>query len=1445
MAEGTGEVDKRVAFVDDEANVFAANLLRHDDVPTTDAFDCAFAVMGKNGCTGVLGILEGTKDTLGVKPRFQPIIQSGIASYLQLKFRVQFQPVGDPHPKQDDAFIYLGEKILERVEVKTLVAHDLTPTNDEVAAPKFLSEHHSKLGDLIEQRKAFQVRIYLKNRMYNARNMFTERVYGDGSVNLTQFKKYLIANKVLTLFVLGDGFIQTLNMGMDVILNDRAVYNQWYPKHPERHYLQLGDYPKPEERPVTVCQKPKTSTQDFSEYATIYGFGAIYEHEHHKRQVQALKKAPVTLRAMHIPNAGDRRYYAFIKIDAEKESNVVDLYPGDHLTINWDPNFSEGLEDEAPSSSSEVDKPVPEDGQEEVILGTDRDGDGKDDPKFWHATVVHPLPVTPFGYITLLITRRWSRKERKWAELSPHELKAIDSSAFPRPIDAAKAIVAAPGREVQLNFIDSAEPFAQSITALRHMADNEIHPRRRLLLGNAPMRLEARDMFEGIDVPVNYSETVGFNAEQAEAFKSLRKLAGGVGIFQGPPGTGKTHWLIHSIMPIHEHGIKHPEQRKQSLLIGPNNAVVDDLARKANEVVKEVFPGRDIIVVRCHSMSTEEDLVLQRAASHRAPEADARPPILDGNSIDISDGSLAQMVTSYILASAYANETATQEGVTDKRLALVELSLGWRMLQLCGIIPASFSEPEKYGLFVAAFNNYMSNVQMNEDRWKNLNQRLRLLRNDMLARADTIVCTAFAASSTPIRENVFPTVIGVDEAARPTESELWAVLAYFNPPGLLLVGDHCQLRPLVFTHPENNPFSGYSRLSLFARLILGGHPSTMFCEQRRMIPGLCSVVSQIFYNWLLRTGPLEQIVIDIAASVQKVMRQTTKFKLYPLTFVDAGDTASMKDSQDKSTLNMGNASVVSAIAGWLIENGISAETITILTPYRAQQQLLYSMVRQVESLQRVQVETIDSFQGRESFIVILDLTATEDLRFVADPNRLCVALSRARSHMFIVNNWEKTHGFEPRKDKDKRLLKCLRSTCAFVKGKEVHSAIPDCLTPRIKRAVELYNLLPDMPMFPNNHEESDQEEQETLPLNNSTNTQGNWNPAGTQAVEPAPPSTLPLSGAQDQLNSPDTQAVDPAASNNLPASSVQDRSNSSNTTATQDHGAAENNGVWDFSNQYAEIEARAAASAEENAQTDSASHPESAIAEHVAASGEQDAQTDSAGHPESTIAEHVAASGEQDAQTDSAGHPESTTAEHVAASAEAEPVDTQSGGHAINDQAYESGANEEIYHNEEENSDRRFTSPDIEDGYVPTFRFAVDFDLSAEKKDLLKHTIEAMMRHMARMDVRVEEELLNDVADNHSQTTSFLDNVYATHHDHEDTDALLRSLEPGILSDIQQTFNQAFYPVPVHLTAGLDDTNTSGNEVPANMLGPQPTTGNDFVDDEVDDDFQCPPRDFW
>ena len=55
-------------------------------------------------------------------------------------------------------------------------------------------------------------------------------------------------------------------------------------------------------------------------------------------------------------------------------------------------------------------------------------------------------------------------------------------------------------------------------------------------------------------------------------------------------------------------------------------------------------------------------------------------------------------------------------------------------------------------------------------------------------------------------------------------------------------------------------------------------------------------------------------------------------------------------------------------------------------------------------LRDTEVDTVDSFQGREKDVMILSCVRSQALGFLTSSNRLCVALTRARQSLIVIGN---------------------------------------------------------------------------------------------------------------------------------------------------------------------------------------------------------------------------------------------------------------------------------------------------------------------------------------------------------------------------------------------------------------------------------------------------------
>jgi hypothetical protein len=121
------------------------------------------------------------------------------------------------------------------------------------------------------------------------------------------------------------------------------------------------------------------------------------------------------------------------------------------------------------------------------------------------------------------------------------------------------------------------------------------------------------------------------------------------------------------------------------------------------------------------------------------------------------------------------------------------------------------------------------------------------------------------------------------------------------------------------------------------------------------------------------------------------------------------DVEGIEERRGYSILNQANLKVDSLLVDSLCSAGLVSRQIGVITPYKEQQRLL-----SVALSNRADVGTVDSFQGQERDVVILDLVRAnpgKEVGFTLDSNRLNVALSRACKKLVIVADLSTFQGY--------------------------------------------------------------------------------------------------------------------------------------------------------------------------------------------------------------------------------------------------------------------------------------------------------------------------------------------------------------------------------------------------------------------------------------------------
>lgn len=255
--------------------------------------------------------------------------------------------------------------------------------------------------------------------------------------------------------------------------------------------------------------------------------------------------------------------------------------------------------------------------------------------------------------------------------------------------------------------------------------------------------------------------------------------------------------------------------------------------------------------------------------------------------------------------------------------------------------------------------------------------------------------TCAATSFTVLDNQVFDIVI-LDECSQMVEPMSLLPLGRFNTRCALIVGDPKQLPPTV-----KAPKSQLST-TVFSRMESNGLVPQRLFIQYRCHPDISAMCNKLFYGNRLRDG------------ISPADRPCLYEQLPPYEFRSINGTES---NHGVSYINQKEVSAIDDFVSEMLDSGIEHDSIGVIALYKAQAELLQASINPDEDEEdQVEVSTVDAFQGAEKDIIIVSCVRTTFAGFTGAPERLNVALSRAKHHLIIfgcpsalesVDSWKK------------------------------------------------------------------------------------------------------------------------------------------------------------------------------------------------------------------------------------------------------------------------------------------------------------------------------------------------------------------------------------------------------------------------------------------------------
>ncbi|XP_026901435.1 DNA-binding protein SMUBP-2 isoform X3 [Acinonyx jubatus] len=241
-------------------------------------------------------------------------------------------------------------------------------------------------------------------------------------------------------------------------------------------------------------------------------------------------------------------------------------------------------------------------------------------------------------------------------------------------------------------------------------------------------------------------------------------------------------------------------------------------------------------------------------------------------------------------------------------------------------------------------------------------------------------------------------VVVIDECAQALEASCWIPL--LKAGKCILAGDHKQLPPTIVS--PKAAAAGLV-LSLMERLVAEQGTSVVrtLTVQYRMHRAIMQWASEALYHGRLTAHP--SVAGHLLRDLPGVA--ATEETGIPLLLVDTAGCGlfELEEEDDQSKGNPGEVRLVSLHVQALVEAGVRASDIAVITPYNLQVDLLRQSLAHRHP--ELEIKSVDGFQGREKEAVVLSFVRSNrkgEVGFLAEDRRINVAVTRARRHVAVV-----------------------------------------------------------------------------------------------------------------------------------------------------------------------------------------------------------------------------------------------------------------------------------------------------------------------------------------------------------------------------------------------------------------------------------------------------------
>ena len=518
-----------------------------------------------------------------------------------------------------------------------------------------------------------------------------------------------------------------------------------------------------------------------------------------------------------------------------------------------------------------------------------------------------------------------------------------------------------------------------------------------------------------------------WSSDQQKSLRGLTRARDGISIIQGPPGTGKTFVLVEAVACL-------LRCNRKVQVIGPTNTSIDNVCTRIFETIQHWPELSEKIVLRIEAPSVREIEVFRQDENIDGDDIWQNPDFNQAvlHSIDQQEQEYKDLASKR-RQKAYPKETSMEYNirklqyldyveVQKKRNPTVPLPKFEEVTidQYCAEKESNSYEYSKLARQMRQTRGRPSGEVATQ--WKKL--RLAQIARVMKS-ASCVIVTPHVAGRIANSIGFEADIVVVEEGGQLSVHSAMVPIAANSGTikGLVLIGDHKQLRPVLSEGNNDNEWGHNARMSLEELLIAKEHPFTMLKTSYRLHRELCRFPSKEFYDNRLQPDPYADPNHPSRVAAREISRKLGIKRPFGCEYVvvDVIHGVARRDINGGTSLqNFASANAVVRVLCKLLNKGIPNSDITILNLYKGQHAMTQTKILQHTSgevhFERLGgMSTIDAFQGKQSSIVLLDLVAAKERQggpgtkelisiFAQEKNRINVAITRAKHALFVFGH---------------------------------------------------------------------------------------------------------------------------------------------------------------------------------------------------------------------------------------------------------------------------------------------------------------------------------------------------------------------------------------------------------------------------------------------------------